>query len=152
MGFRKRITLDTTTLGGSQFDVDVIINQAYLIITGMSTFILVGEFRMDAKRCFRFFVGKSDRHERDVIQISRSSAGKMCVAETGNRTVRIEITGDTVPSGESVVRAKLHHAERSLGTRISVSSEVCSDKWIYIRCVIYFVFFLRRGTRNEHAG
>ena len=44
------------------------------------------------------------------------------------------------------------HAERSLGTRISVSSEVCSDKWIYIRCVIYFVFLLRRGTRNEHAG
>ena len=118
----------------------------------MSTFILVGEFRVDAKRCFRFFVGKGDWHERNVIQISRSSTGKMCVAETGNRTVRIEITGDTVPSGESVVRAKLHHAERSLGARISVSSEVCSDKWIYIRCVIYFVFFLRRGTRNEHAG
>ena len=81
---------DTTTLGGSQFDVDVIICQAYLIITGMSTFILVGEFRVDAKRCFRFFIGKGDWHERDVIQISRSSAGEMCVAETGNRTVRIE--------------------------------------------------------------
>ena len=118
----------------------------------MGTFIFMGEFRVDAKWSLCFLVGKGDRHERNVIQVSCSGAGEMRVAEAGNRTIRIEITGDTIPTGKSVIRTKLYHAKRSLGTRISISGEVGSNKWIYIRCVIYFVFFLCRGTRNEHAG
>ena len=68
------------------------------------------------------------------------------MAESGNRAVRIEITGDAVPTGKPVVGTKLHHAEGSLGAGISVSGEVSSDKWIYIRFVapvMMFILFLQ---------
>ncbi len=50
--------------------------------------------------------------------------------------------------GESVIRTKLYHSKWRLCARISVSGEVCSYKWIYIRCVIYFMFLSCVGVQE----
>ena len=151
LSFGKGIPLDTAAFGCRQFDVDIIIGQAYLIIACIGAFVIVGELGVNAQWSFCFFVRQRNRHKRDIIQISSSGTGEVRVAESGNRAVRVKISGDAVPAGESVIRTKLYHSKWRLCARISVSGEVCSYKWIYIRCVIYFMFLLCRGTRNQHA-
>ena len=135
--FRECITLYTATLCSSQFHIDIIIVQLYLIISGISTFVGMWKFRMNTQRSFSFFIRKRNRHERNVVKIARACTREMRMAESGNRTVRIEISGNSVPSRQSIVRTELHHSKGNLSTRISISCKVSSDKRIDVLSVIF---------------
>ena len=97
----------------------------------------MGEFRVDAERGLRLLVRQGDRHEGDVIQISRSCPRKVSMAEPGYRTVRIEISRYPVPPGQPVVRTQLHHPERCLCPRICVACVVCPYQRVHNPGIVF---------------
>ena len=135
IGFGESIPLNATTLGGRQLYIDIIIFQTHLVISGACRLFRMREQRVNAERSFRLLIRQCHRHKRDIIQVTSAGSGEMGMAEACNGTVWIKISGNTVPARQSVVRTELHHAKRRLGTRIGVSSKICTDKGIHKLCI-----------------
>ena len=86
---------------------------------------------MDAQGGLRLLVGASDRHEQDVVEVARARAREVRMAKAGYGRVGIEIARDPIPSGQPVVGAQLHHAERHLRSRIGITREVRANQRIH---------------------
>ena len=67
MGFGEGVTLDATAFGCGQFDIDIVVFQAHLIVAGVGTLILMGEFGVDAQRSFRFFIRQGGGKEKSGL-------------------------------------------------------------------------------------
>ena len=83
---------------------------------------------MYAQRLFRFIVRDCHGHERDVVQVACTYSGEVGVTESCDSAVWIKISGNPVPSGQTVVRTELYHAEWRLGSRVCVSCEISPDE------------------------
>ena len=129
--FWESVTLNATTLRGSQLHIYIIIFQQYTVISCRSLFIRMPELGMNAQRRFSFTIRKGDRHVGNVVQITGPCSRQMRVTETGNGTVGIIITRNTVPTGQAVIRTQLNHAKRCLSTGIGIPGKICSDKRVY---------------------
>ena len=89
---------------------------------------IYAQWQAFARACVVGLVGKGHRHEGDVVHVAGSRTVEMGVGESRNRTVRVEIAGNAVPSADEVVWRKLHHAEGHLGSWIGVSCKVGADQ------------------------
>ena len=129
--FREGISLHTASRSSCQFYIDVIVLQLYTVIASRSFFVIMRKQRVNAQSAlWVFLVRQSYRHKDKVVQVARTSTRQVGMTETGNRTIRIEVTWDTVPTRETVIRTKLHHTERRLCSRIRISCKIGSDKRI----------------------
>ena len=125
------IALHTTTRSSSQFYIDVIVLQLHTVITGRSFFIVVRELGVNTQTSFSsFVVRKSNRHEKNIVQVAGTCTREVSMAETSDGAIRIEITRDAVPSAQAIVRTQLHHTEWSLSARISITGKISTDKRI----------------------
>ena len=128
---RESIALHTATRSSSQFYIDVIVLQLHTVITGRSFFIVVRELGVNTQTSFSsFVVRKSNRHEKNIVQVAGTCTREVCMAETSDGAVRIEVTRDAVPSAQTIVRTQLHHTEWSLSARISITGKIGTDKRI----------------------
>ncbi len=125
--FRESISLNTAPLCGCQLYINIIILQPYPVITCRGRLVIVRESRIDSQwgRCLA--IGVCHRHKRNVIQIACTGTRQVGMAEACDGRIGIVIASDAIPPRQSIVRTQLHHTERYLCTRISVSCKVCSN-------------------------
>ena len=130
------VALYSTAWRGRQFHVDVVVGQPHLVIPGMCRLVGVAEARVHPKWGLGLAHGQRDGHERDVVEVARACTREVGMAEAGYRAVGIEIAGYAVPSRQSVVGAKLHHAKRSLRPRVGVAGVVGSYEGVHFPRVV----------------
>ena len=104
----------------------------------------MAETGMYAQRLRGAMFRQSHRKKGNVVEVASSSPTEVSVAESGNGAVRVEVACNTVPSGQPIVWAELHHAERDLCSRISVAHVVGSDKRINVRSPVVGRHYLKK--------
>lgn len=83
--FWESVTLNATTLRGSQLHIYIIIFQQYTVISAEASSRNPELGR--AQRLLSFTIRKGDRHVGNVVQITGPCPRQMRVTETGNGTV-----------------------------------------------------------------
>ena len=133
---RIGVTLYTATFRSSQLHVNAVTVKMYLVVPGLALLTLVAEHGVDAQWRIGLFQRVGDWHEADVIEVTCSGAAEVGVAESGNSAVGVEIAGNPVPSGLSVIWAQLYHSKGGLCSWVDISLVVGSYKRVYKRCVV----------------
>ena len=102
----------------------------HAIVARLALLALVAEHRVYAKWGICNLQRFCNRQKTDVIKVACTCSRQVRVAESCNGAVGVEITGNPVPTGLSVVGAQLHHSERSLRSWVDIALPVCADEWI----------------------
>jgi len=150
---RKRVAMNSGTLGRAEFDEDVVVVQFDGVKAGRGSFVamlktrsvaLFSRARWTVAQCVEEDFTDS-WHQQDVAIIGDAGAAEMCVAETVDDRIGVVITGAAVPAGESCIGAELDHAERPRRARKRVTMTSRADKRVDVAREI----LLRRNLRGR---
>ena len=92
------------------------------------------------------------RHNEHVAQVATSGSAQVCVREAVDGAVVVIITRASVPTIDAGVGAGLNGSVRHHRSGISVSVTACSDKHIYILCVIIASLLSATATGSQSHG
>ncbi len=118
------VALEAYARCGGEFDVNTIVVECNFVVAGAGGFAVVVEFAVNAQRSIANLDRSGHRHERNIVKVAGSGTAQMGMREAGDGGVGVEISRNTVPAGQTVVGAQLHHAERRLCTGVGVAGEV----------------------------
>ena len=112
--------VDGSTLGSRHLRFYPIVHQQG-VITG--SHLLIAVFIIGRGRSFDIILFATCRahcagirHQEDITQVGTTRSAQVRMAEADNDAIRIVITGAPVPAFVDVLRTRLNHTERHIGT------------------------------------
>ena len=134
---------------GGEFRFHVRLGQLYRVISWCGGFLLLGETAAvgipGTGAC------SGDRHDEHVAQVHTSGSVEMCLSESPDDGVTVDILGAISPAHRAGDRAGLNHAERSAGTGEGMPVVGSSDKGVHVLCVVCFRRFVFSGIATEQC-
>ena len=144
------VTVQSCMQGSSQFRLYARFVERNGIITRSRTFAILLERAAIAVPCPMTVSG--DRHDQNISQVHASGSVQMCLGESPDNRILVDIFRTVSPSHGSRYRTGLYHTERTAGTGESMSVIGCSDKGIDILCIVCGGCFLLRGRTTEERA
>ena len=125
------VTLHSATLGRCQLHINAVAVKMYAVISCLALLALVAEHGVYPKWCVCLSQWQCHGQETYIIQVASSRTAKVCVAESCNGAVGVEVSRNPVPTGLAVVGAQLYHSKGSLCSWIYVALAVGTYEWVY---------------------